>query len=394
MTTHTPADEAELADVVAGAMAKKTPLAVVGGGTRTGLGRPMQTAATLSTAKLTGVTLYEPAELVISAKAGTRLAEVEALLATEGQRLAFEPIDHRGIFGSAGEPTIGAVAAANLSGPRRIQAGAARDSLIGVRAVTGAGIVVKSGGRVMKNVTGYDLVKFLAGSLGTLGVMSEVTFKVQPAPETEATLAITGLRDAQAVAAMSAALGSPFFVTGAAHSPADESEPARTYVRIDGFAASVADRAERLRTLLADFGPADILTEHTSRSLWLTILDLDGLSAPLITPIWRVSVKPSDGPAIADAARAAFAARILYDWGGGLVWIAGGEGPDAGAGVVRAAVAKAGGHATLVRASETVRNAVDVFEPQPAPVMDLSRKLKATFDPAGILNPGRMYAGV
>lgn len=392
--TYTPADETELADVIAGAAAKKTPLAIVGGGTRAGLGRPVQAAATLSTAKLSGIMLYEPAELVLSARAGTPLAEVEAALAAKSQRLAFEPIDHRGIFGSGGEPTVGAVAAANLSGPRRIQVGAARDSLIGVRAVTGNGIVVKSGGRVMKNVTGYDLVKFLAGSFGTLGVLSEVTFKVQPMPETEATLAITGLRDADAVAAMSAALGSPFFVTGAAHSPADESEPARTYVRIDGFAASVADRAGRLRTLLADFGTADILAEATSHSLWLTILDLDGLSAPLTTPIWRVSVKPTDGPAIAAAARAAFPARILYDWGGGLVWIAGGEGPDAGAAVIRAAVASVGGHATLVRASETVRNAVEVFEPQPAPIMDLTRKLKATFDPAGILNPGRIYAGV
>jgi glycolate oxidase FAD binding subunit len=246
----------------------------------------------------------------------------------------------------------------------------------------------------MKNVAGYDLVKFLAGSLGTLAVLSEISFKLQPAPETEATIAITGLSDARAVAAMSAALTSPFSVTGAAHSPADEGEPARTYLRLDGFTASVADRAERLRTALADFGPGDILAEHTSRSLWLTILDIDGLSAPLTTPIWRISVPPMDGPAVADAIRTQFSARVLYDWGGGLVWIAGGEGPDAGAAIVRAVVAKAGGHATLVRASDDVRNAVDVFEPQPAPIMTLTRKLKSTFDPAGILNPGRMYAGV
>ncbi|HVY19364.1 MAG TPA: glycolate oxidase subunit GlcE [Bauldia sp.] len=394
MTALAPSDEHELAAVVADAAARKTPLAVNGGGTRTGLGRPVQAAATLTTAKLAGVTLYEPSELVVSAKAGTPLAEIETLLATHRQRLAFEPPDYRGLYGSGGEPTIGAVAAANLSGPRRIQAGAARDSLIGVRAVTGAGTVVKSGGRVMKNVTGYDLVKFLAGSYGTLGVMTEVTFKVQPLPETEATLALTGLADDRAIAAMAAALGSPYFVTGAAHSPADESEPARTYVRIDGFAASVAERAENLRVVLADFGTASILPEATSRSLWLTILDLDGFSAPFTTPLWRVSVKPSDGPSIADAVRRSFGARILYDWGGGLIWIAGGEGPDAGAAAVRAAVAKVGGHATLVRADESIRNAVEVFEPQSAPVMALTRKLKATFDPAGILNPGRMYAGV
>jgi glycolate oxidase FAD binding subunit len=389
-----PGDEAELAEMVADAAGRKTPLAVIGSGTRSGLGRPMQTAASLTTAKLTGVTLYEPAELVLSARAGTPLVEIETLLANNRQRLSFEPIDHRGIFGSSGAPTIGAVAAANLSGPRRIQAGAARDNLIGLRAVTGSGTVVKSGGRVMKNVAGYDLVKFIAGSFGTLAVLSEVTFKLQPAPETEATIAITGLSDARAVAAMAAGLGSPFAVTGAAHSPPDESEPARTYLRLDGFAASVADRAERLRMALSDFGPADILEARTSASLWLTILDLDGISAPFSVPIWRVSVRPSDGPAIADAARAAFPTRILYDWGGGLVWIAGGEGADAGAAVVRAAVRKVGGHATLVRAVEDARNAVEVFEPQPPPLLDLTRKLKATFDPAGILNPGRMYAGI
>ena len=394
MTALVPADEAELAAMVVDAAAKKTPLAIVGGGTRSGLGRPMQTAATLSTKELTGVTLYEPTEMVLSVRAGTPLTEIEALLAERSQRLAFEPMDHRGIYGSRGDPSIGAVAAANLSGPRRIQAGAARDNMIGLRAVTGTGEVVKSGGRVMKNVTGLDLVKFLAGSHGTLAVFSEVTFKVLPAPETEATIAVTGLSDVRAVSAMAMALGSPFSVTAAAHSPAEETEPARTYIRLDGFAHSVADRADRLRTLLSDFGPADVLGAHTSASLWLTILDLDGLSAPLRTPIWRVSVRPSDGPAIADAARAEFPARVLYDWGGGLVWIAGGEGPDAGATIIRAAVHAVGGHATLVRAPEDVRNAVEVFEPLSPPLMDLTRKLKATFDPAGILNPGRMYAGV
>jgi glycolate oxidase FAD binding subunit len=394
MSTRAPVNEEELAAVVADAAAKSTPLAVTGGGTRTGLGRPMQTAMTVSTVLLSGVTLYEPTELVLSAKAGTPLAEVEALLAGNGQRLAFEPMDHRGIYGSTGTPTIGAVAAANLSGPRRVQAGAARDSLIGVRAVTGSGAIVKSGGRVMKNVAGYDLVKFLAGSLGTLAVLSEVTFKVQPAPETETTLAITGLADARAVAAMSAALGSPYAVTGAAHAPGADSEPARTYIRLEGFESSVAYRAEQLRMALSDFGPADLLQAATSASLWMTILDVDRLSAPFGPPLWRVSVPPGEGPKVLAAARDAFPVRALYDWGGGLLWLAGGEGPDAGAAVVRRAATTAGGYATLVRAPDDVRNATEVFQPLARPLMELTRKLKATFDPAGILNPGRMYAGV
>jgi glycolate oxidase FAD binding subunit len=394
MTAWLPADEAELAAMVAEAAGTRTPLAVEGGGTRTGLGRPMQTAATLSTTRLTGVTLYEPSEMVLSARAGTPLAEVEALLAKNRQRLAFEPMDHRLLYGGSGEPTVGGVVAANVSGPRRIAAGAARDSLIGIRAVTGSGATVKSGGRVMKNVAGLDLVKFLAGSFGTLAVLSEVTFKVLPVPEAEATLVLSGLDDARAVTALSAALGSPFSVTGAAHMPGRDGETARTLIRLDGFADSVAYRLDKLAADLASFGKAERAEGPGSAALWRDVRDLTALGAPPDAPVWRVSVKPGEGPRIAEVVRRAFPCRVLYDWGGGLAWIAGGEGADAGAGVVRAAVAAAGGHATLVRALDHTRLAVDVFQPPSAPLMALTRKLKQTFDPSGILNPGRMYVGV
>ncbi len=389
-----PIDENEVADIVAVAAGRRTPLAIMGGGTRSGLGRPVQAAAALSTAELSGVTLYEPSELVISARAGTPLAEIEALLAENGQRLTFEPPDHRRLYGSSGEPTIGAVAAANLSGPRRIQAGAARDGLIGLRAVTGRGEVVKSGGRVMKNVTGYDLVKFLAGSYGTLAVLSEVTFKVLPAPETEATLVIEGLDDAAAVAALSAALGTPFSVTGAAHMPFTSQRPGRTCIRLEGFAASVADRVERMRATPGPFAGAAVLDATETAELWHAIRDVDALGAPDEAPVWRLSVKPTAAPALVETLHRAFECRALYDWGGGLVWIAGGDGPDVGAEAIRSAVAAVGGHATLIRAPDDVRNAVDVFQPLAEPLMALTRKLKESFDPAGILNPGRMYAGV
>ena len=249
---------------------------------------------------------------------------------------------------------------------------------------------------MMKNVTGLDLVKFLAGSHGTLAVFSEVTFKVQPVAETEATLAIAGLDDVRAVAALSAALGSPFSVTGAAHRPAAGGDVARTLLRIEGFDASVAARARKLVALLAGYGGAEIVPAEASRALWRAIRDLDLLDGAhhAATPLWRVSVKPADGPKVAAAVRAGFDARFLYDWGGGLLWIAGGTGADAGASVVRAAVAAAGGHATLMRAPDAVRLAVDVFEPLSPPLADLTRRMKATFDPAGILNPGRMHAGV
>ena len=198
----------------------------------------------------------------------------------------------------------------------------------------------------------------------------------------------------QAVAALSAALGTPFSVSGAAHVPAGDGEAARTCIRVEGFAASVADRTKRLAAPPGPFAGAMVLRDEQSAALWRGVRDLDALAAPAGAPVWRISVKPGDGPAVAEAARRAFDARVLYDWGGGLVWIAGGTGIDAGAAVVREAVAAVGGHATLVRAPDDLRNAVDVFQPLPAPLMDLTRKLKASFDPAGILNPGRMYAGV
>jgi glycolate oxidase FAD binding subunit len=390
-----PTDEAELAAAIGEAAARRTPLAIEGGGTLRGLGRPMQTAATLATRRLAGVTLYEPAEMVLSARAGTPLAEVEALLAAKGQRLAFEPPDLRSFYGSAGTPTVGAVAAANLSGPRRIAAGAARDGLIGVRAVTGRGELVKSGGRVMKNVTGLDLVKFLAGSHGTLAVMSEVTFKVLPMPEGEATLVYRGLEDGRAVAALSAALGSPFAVTGAAHVPRQGGESARTLVRIEGFVDSVRHRLAGLIDLLADCGAAERLDGGDSAACWQAVRDLAALAAPAATAVWRISVKPGDGPPVVASLGGAEDRRVLYDWGGGLVFLATAADPAAGAAArLRAAVAAVGGHATLIRAPDPVRLATEVFAPPTAPVAALSRRLKAAFDPAGILNPGRMYSGL
>ncbi|MCP4380785.1 MAG: glycolate oxidase subunit GlcE [Hyphomicrobiales bacterium] len=393
MTAVAPSSESELAASIADAAARSTPLAVVGGGTHTGLGRPMQTASTVSSAGLDGITLYEPPELVISARSGTPLAAVEAALAEKRQRLAFEPPDHRLLYGTSGSPTIGAVVATNASGPRRIQSGAARDSLIGVRAINGSGEVVKSGGRVMKNVTGYDVAKFLAGSHGTLAVLTEVTFKVQPAPETEATLIIEGMDDADAVAALSAGLGSPFTVTGAAHQPVAEGAAARTMLRIEGFEASVAERSDKLAKLLSEFGSVGVLADDESRARWLAVGDLASLGAPPEAAVWKVSVKPTNGPVVAAAAGAALDCRVLYDWGGGLVWIVVDGGvDDGGARVIRAEAKRLGGHATLVRAPDAMRLAVDVFEPPAAAVKTLARKLKATFDPAGILNPGRMYA--
>ena len=398
--TFTPASEVELADCVREARASKTQIRVQGGGTRSMLGRPIQTARTLSTLGLRGITLHEPAEMIVSALAGTPLSEVEAALAAKGQRLAFEPMDHRTLLGSGGEPTLGAVAAINNSGSSRIAFGAARDSLVGVRFVNGRGEIVKNGGRVMKNVTGLDLVKLISGSFGTLGVLSEVTFKVSPIPETAATLVYKGLDDARAAAAMTKAIGSPFEITGAAHLPAGLGRDiARTFIRIEGFEDSVAYRIGALKTLLSEYGAPNELRGDDGAKLWRGIRDVEFLAEPRESVIWRVSVKPTDGPKLVGALGADFSTAHFYDWGGGLVWLAVPATGDAGAAKLHAAIAKlspngTGGHARLERAPAAMRAALPVFQPQANALTQLAAGIKRSFDPDGILNAGYMYASV
>ncbi len=375
----TPRTEDELAEMVRAANA---PLRIEGGGTR-GMAARVEGEA-LSTAGLSGISLYEPGALTLVAQAGTPLAEVEQALAKEGQRLAFEPMDHRGLLGSAGTPTIGGVVAGNVSGPRRIQLGACRDFLLGVRFVDGSGRVVKNGGRVMKNVTGYDLVKLMAGSHGTLGVLTEVSLKVLPAPAATGMLVCEGLEDAPAVAALSAALGSPYEVTGAAHVPGPDGGAARTMIRIEGFPNSVGYRLEELRKLLTahgDFAPQS--DPETVLSAWEAVRDVRDF-AEASGNVWRLSVKPSDAPGIVASLNGV---QAIYDWGGGLVWLRVPEGFDDAR--IRAAVDARGGHATLVRG----RSNLPAFHPAAGPTAALEAGLRARFDPRGRLNPGLMGGG-
>ncbi|MCA0318708.1 MAG: FAD-binding protein [Proteobacteria bacterium] len=392
MTVHMPGSADELTRIIADARAARTPLSVAGGKTRAGLGRPVQAAAEISTRNLNGITLYEPAELVIAAKAGTPLREVIRTLEARGQRLPFEPMDHRRLYGTTGEPTVGGVAAGNVSGPARINLGAARDAMIGLKFVNGRGEDIKSGGRVMKNVTGLDLVKALAGSHGTLAVFHEVCFKVLPKPEAERTLVLTELDDIRAIEALSAALGSPFEPTGAAHLPAEGMSQARTLIRIEGVPSSLDYRAGQLARLLKTYGALDALAGAEAATLWADIRDAASF-AGVPNPVWRVSVAPSKGAAVGAALKAR-GARVFYDWGGGLVWAMLGAGDDPQSAFVHAEAARHGGYATLIRASEPARLAADVFAPPAAPLMAIQRRMKSSFDPDGILNPGRMYAGL
>ncbi len=387
-----PRDAKDVEDAVQGALGGGHTLDIVGRGTKRAIGRPSQSELTLDLSGLTGVTLYEPDELVLSARAGTPIAEIEALVAASGQELAFEPMDYGPLLGGPPDAgSIGGVLAANLAGPRRIKSGAARDHFLGVTAVSGRGETFKSGGRVVKNVTGYDLCKLLAGSWGTLAVMTDVTLKTLPRAETEGSVLLRGLDAAAAVRAMAAAMGSSCDVSGAAHMRRDGWV---TALRLEGVAPSVLHRQAALDALMRPFGKTEILGVQDSRALWRAVRDVTPFAGDA-RPLWRISTAPTAGPGLAAAL---CDAELIYDWAGGLIWAALPPGQDtrgdAGAAMARAAVAAAGGHATLIRAPAPVRAAVAVFDAQDAGVAALTRRVKEGFDPKGILNPGRMWAGV
>src|SRR4051812_16863151 len=395
--TLKPRDGKDVEAAVQWALAEGKTLEVMGQGSKRAIGRAAQWDLSLDLSDLSGVTLYEPEELILSAKAGTPIAEIETLLAANNQELAFEPIDYGPVFGrAAGRGTIGGTLGANLSGPRRIKAGAARDHFLGVTAGSGRGETLKSGGGVGKNVTGHDLCKMLAGSYGTLAVMTDVTVKVLPRAETEQTVLVLGLDDANAIRAMSAAMNSSNDVSGAAHCPATtsasiqaEATQALTLLRLEGVAPSVAHRRRALEALLKPFGEITLLEEGASRDAWRVMRNVMPFTGGA-RALWRISVAPSHGHEV--AAAIGEGTEYFYDWAGGLIWAALPAEGDGGAARMRAALK--GGHATLIRAPAAIRAAVPVFEPQDAALAALTKRVKESFDPKGVLGPGRMYAGV
>ncbi len=393
-----PAHEGGIVEAILAARAANEPLLIQGRGTKAGMLRPVQAARGLSTRNLTAVSLYSPQELIVSAGAGITIPDLEAKLAEGGQGIIAEPPDLSALLGTEGAQTLGGVVATNLSGPRRVAWGAMRDHVMGVRAVNGAGEVIRSGGRVLKNVTGLDLCKLLTGSYGTLAVLTEVTLKVLPRAELTGSLLLPGLDAVRGVAALSAALGSPYGVSGAAWLPADAAERvpelagrgAVALVRIEDFARSVEYRLGRLTTDLAPFGAPVLLDDAASQAAWRAVRDAVPLRAEPGDAVWRVSVRPSNGPAALATLEAA-GARCFLDWGGGLVWVAG---PAALHDRVMAAALAGRGTWTVLRAPEPMRAAVDVVPAEAPALARITRRVKSAMDPAGILNPGRLYAGV
>jgi glycolate oxidase FAD binding subunit len=398
-----PATEWELQRTLVEATKSGTPVEVIGNGTKRAIGRPTNAGLMMTTSSLTGVRLYEPSELVMAARAGTPIARIEADLASQNQMLAFEPVDLAPLVGEAGgQGTIGALFAMNMSGSRRNAVGAARDHLLGVTALSGEGVAFRSGGRVMKNVTGLDIARTIAGSWGTLAVLTEVTFKVMPRPEETATLILLGLEDAIAIEALTAAMASPYEVTGAVHlqkalvarlwHPTLRTEPRSvTAVRIENFAPSIAYRTQRLKDELKVFGDIELLDNAGSLAFWDELRQLSVLQGST-APLWRISTAPTAGPKVVAAISGFMPCHAYYDWAGGLVWAEVLPTSDAGAADIRRVIASHGGHATLIRADAGVRAAIDVFQPLEPGIARLSAKVKQVFDPAGILNRGRMQA--
>jgi glycolate oxidase FAD binding subunit len=403
-------DVADVEAAVRAAIAGEQPLEIIGQGSKRRIGQPMATNALLDLSALNAVTSYEPNELIITVQAGAPLADVMSLIDAKNQQFAFEPVNTAVLLGGPELGTVGGMIGAGLAGPRRIKAGGVRDHLLGAHAVSGFGDSFKTGGKVVKNVTGYDLCKLLAGSWGTLAVMTEVTLKVMPRPESERTLVLCGLDDIAANRAMTMALGSPFDVSGAAHLPASTlrteiggldqlgaRHEASTLLRLEGTAASASHRAAALvARMLASFGAATLLEDAASAAVWSSIRDVHSFAASGALgawPVWRIVCPPAVGGALGQALARETGGDVIYDWGGGLIWAALPPRPDAQAALVRQRVEAVGGHATLLRASEEVRRSVDVFHPQAGGVAALGERVRQSFDPKSILNRGRMRRG-
>ena len=396
----------ELQSMLAPYVERKVPVEIIGSGSKSRIGRPMQTAATISTASMHGIWMYEPTELVMSAHSGTPLVQIEAALASNNQMLAFEPIDLGPTSGGPrGTLTIGSVLACNSSGSRRAATGAARDHLLGIEAVDGRGSMFRSGGRVMKNVTGYDLCRGVAGSWGTLAILTEVTFKVLPAPEKTATLVYHDLPDDIGVELMCAAMRLPYEVSGTVHLPKNvagrlehaalaDAGHAITALRIENFEKSVDYRTQAMREALKVYGEPTIIGSMNSLEFWGELRRLSVMPYDPETCLWRVSTAPMMGPKVVASIRRHMPTEVMYDWSGGLIWIEVPASADAGASDIRRAVAVHGGHATLIRADQSVRSAVEVFQPQSPLAERMMGGLKAVFDPMRMLNPGRMYANI
>ena len=408
-TRAVPTAAAEVIEIIKNAISDDAPLEIICNGTKKSYGLTIDLEHTLDMTKFKGIINYEPNELFIQCRPGTNLTDLCDVLDANNQQLAFEPPDWGPMLGSPSQiGSVGGMVACNLAGPRRIQQGAARDHLLGFHAISGRGESFKSGGQVVKNVTGFDLSKLIAGSLGTLAVITELTLKVLPKPEKIRTIIIDWpkgvMSDNDAVQVMKQALNSSCEVSGAAHLPQSiasrskvgkiaEKRSCITAIRIEGPRTSVESRCKSLRSLFGKFGTTSELHTKNSNHLWREIRDVTLFPCDEDTSIWRLSVPPASSAGVVKKIYKTMSGEIFYDWGGGQIWLTLNNCDYAISCQIFKIASAVGGEATLVRKKFKYKLENDTFMRQSSSIVQLARQVKKAFDPMGVLNPGRMHEG-
>jgi glycolate oxidase FAD binding subunit len=388
-STHrlTPNHAGDVAEIVREANTSRQRCEIVGGGTKRSLGSPVDADLQLDLSAIAGVELYEPEELVLKVRAGTPVSHIREVLAKKNQQLAFEPPQYAALFGNfTSEDTIGGIVACNLSGPRRILSGSVRDAVLGIEAVNGRGETFKGGGRTVKNVTGYDIPRLLTGSYGVLAVITSITFKIHPAPAREVTLVLTGLSDTVAIQVLSGTLKMPFDVSAAVHLSGRLSDSV-TAVRLEGFSQSVAARERELGKYLEKMGPVTSMAGDESTAFWRRQRDLSDFARDPESCVWRLLLPATKAARVVAATRG----EVLYDWGGSQIFIkTSAEGARSQATSLRTLAGEAGGSACLFKAPAALRVDLGTFQPRPKAYQELAERVRTSFDPNRVLNPGKL----
>ena len=406
-----PKKEKEVAEIIKKFHKTNTPVEIIGSGSKKKIGKLLQCAKTLNLSKLSGIIEYLPGELYIKVKSGTSIDEIENELKKNNQQLAFEPIDFGYLFlGKSDYGTAAGQVSCNLSGPRRFKVGSVRDHILGFKAVNGRGEIIKSGGTVVKNVTGYDLSKLICGSYGTLCALTEITFKVLPAPEESATLVIHNLDINMAPNYLQKAISSTYDISGASFLPTDpvcnkcqmdikktfklndlKEEGSITAIRIEGSKKSVNQRIENLNKELNTSGLSiSVLETLQSEIFWKKIKNLEFFSKTK-NNILRIVIPPSFCTQLAYQLPKNF--KYFLDWGGALIWVEACELTEQMFNAVRKKVVKYGGYVSMIKNSDYLPYVEDVFTID-RNRFSISESIKKSFDPKRILNPGKMYTGI
>jgi glycolate oxidase FAD binding subunit len=374
------ANEDQVVEFVRAARADKTPFEIVAGGTRRAVGRPLRDLPMLDVSGLSGIVKYEPAELIVTARPATSLAEIKAVLGEKHQRLGFDPADWSQLLGSNGVASLAGATSCDASGSGKLRHGGARDSLLGFRAVNGLGESFRGGAKVVKNVTGFDLPKLVCGAYGTLGVLTELTFRVFPQPQFATTLCLADITPEDGFAALRKIALSALEPAGLAYLPASmhsDVGQGAALIKLEGARQPLEEKIALAHGLLGNAMQRIEDDPFAAIGCGEKFADISG-------DIWRVMIARADAPRLAKELNLR---HWLGDWAGAVLWLAA---DPSDAPRIRAIAAKANGQAMLLRASAASRAGLGLFAPPPPALAALNRSVKAAFDPLSLFNPGRL----